>query len=118
MPVLLAALDPTIVTAIAGAILSGGLLGAAAMFRKSGPEADQIVAKTLIEVNEYLRKELDERDKKWAAEVERRDKEIDRLQGEIGRLRDRLKEVQDDLQRVESELSQVTRGSAPPARRP
>lgn len=95
------ALDPTLVTMIVGVILGGGGLTAYAVARKAGPEADQIVAATLIEVNKHLREEL-----------ALRDKEIEHLRDEVTRLRERLREVQDDLSRVETELTRVSQRTA------
>lgn len=90
-----AAIDPAIVTAIAGGVLSGGLIGALAIWRKSGPEAEQIVAATLIEVNEHLRKELALRDE------------------EIERLRKRLNELRRDFDALEAEFHKLSRGRTP-----
>ncbi len=88
-----AAIDPTVISAVSGALLGGGLLGGYAVYRKAGPEADQIVAKTLIEVNEYLRKEL-----------ELRDKEIDKL-------RKRLAQLRKDFNTLEEEFHKLSRGT-------
>lgn len=114
-----ATIDPGLVTAIVVALLGGGLLGGIAILRKSGPEAEQIVAETLIKVNEHLRTELERRDKEWQDQVDRRDREITRLRDEVNRLRERLSEVQEDLQKVETELTRVSEGTPPrpPVRR-
>ena len=72
----LAVLDPGIIAAAVAGMLGGGLVGAAAAWRKAGPEADQIVSETLIEVNEHLRQELT-----------LRDTEIDKLRGCLCKLR-------------------------------
>jgi len=94
--VILGAIDPTFITAVAGAILSGGLIGALAIYRKAGPEAEQIVAQTLIEVNEHLRKELALRDE------------------EIERLRKRLNELRRDFDALEAEFHKLSRGKPEP----
>jgi hypothetical protein len=100
-PELIASLvDPSLMTAIAGGLLGGGFIGGIAVWRKSGPEADQIVAKTLIEVNEFLRKELALRDE------------------EIEKLRKRLKDLRKDFNALEDEFHKVIEkrlNSPPPA---
>jgi peptidoglycan hydrolase CwlO-like protein len=116
--VIYGAIDPVVVTAIVAALLGGGWLGGLAIFRKAGPEAKQVVADTLIQVNQHLREELERRDKDWQTQIDRRDKEINHLRDEVKRLRNRLSEVQDDLQRVETELTEIgqsTRVPAPPS---
>jgi uncharacterized protein YlxW (UPF0749 family) len=100
---ILAAIDPTIITAMAAAILGGGFLTGIAIWRKSGPEAEQIVAATLIQVNEHLRKELELRDE------------------EIERLRKRLTQLRADFNTLEDEfraLAQRTRSMPPPPAAP
>jgi predicted RNase H-like nuclease (RuvC/YqgF family) len=84
-----AELDPIASAAIA-ALLGGGLIGSVVAARKAGPEAESIAARTLIEVNEELRKELDRRDKLIDA-LERRlthmREEIEGLEREVAELR-------------------------------
>lgn len=92
MTILIAAIDPTLVTALAGAVLSGGLVGALAIWRKAGPEAEQIVAATLIQVNEHLRKELALRDE------------------EIEGLRKRMSELRRDFDLLEVEFHKLSTG--------
>jgi peptidoglycan hydrolase CwlO-like protein len=115
---IVAAIDPGLVTAVAAALLGGGLLAGIGILRKSGPEAEKIVADTLIQVNQHLREELERRDKEWEEQVERRDREIERLRQEVNRLRGRLDGVQKDLERVETELGRVgASGGGPPERK-
>lgn len=97
MSFILAALDPSILTAGIAAVLGGGFAGGVAVWRKAGPEADQIVAKTLIEVNEHLRKELALRDE------------------EIDRLRKRLRELRRDFDALEDEFHKLARKKTDPS---
>lgn len=92
---ILAAIDPALVSTVVAGLLSGGLIVAVAIWRKSGPEAEQIVAATLIEVNEHLRKELALRDE------------------EIERLRKRLNELRRDFDALEAEFHQLSRNRPP-----
>lgn len=59
---ILAEIDSGTAVIVSG-ILGGGALAAIAAVRKAGPESESIAARTLIEVNNELRKELDRRDK-------------------------------------------------------
>lgn len=62
-----AAIDPGLFAAFITAILGAGGLGSFVAFRKAGKEADEIAARTLIAVNDELRKELKRRDEDIAA---------------------------------------------------
>lgn len=73
------AIDPSVLAVAVSTILGGGIIFAIAAYRKAGPEADAIAAKTLILVNEELRKELG-----------RRDQEIARLTRRVSDLEQRL----------------------------
>lgn len=85
----LAAVDPAF-TAIIGALLGGGIIQAIVRYRKAGPEIDQVVSKTLIEVNEYLRKELELRD------------------AEIDKLRRRLADLRRDFNALEKDFREMS----------
>lgn len=85
----LAVVDAGIVAAAIAGMLGGGLVGAAAAWRKAGPEADQIVSETLIGVNKHLRQEL-----------ELRDREIDKL-------RECLCTLRKDFSALETELHKL-----------
>jgi hypothetical protein len=71
-----AEIDPSIFAGVVTALLGGGALGAYAAWRKAGPEAESIAAKTLIAVNSELRAELARRDEAWATEMARKNEEI------------------------------------------
>ncbi|HEY3435083.1 MAG TPA: hypothetical protein VGK41_05475 [Solirubrobacterales bacterium] len=88
--IVLAAVDPAF-TAIVGAVLGGGIIQAIVRYRKAGPEIDQVVSKTLIEVNEHLRKEL-----------ELRDNEIDRLRKRLADLRRDFNALEDEFRELSS----------------
>jgi phage shock protein A len=82
-------LDPAL-TGLAGVVLSGGALGALVAFRKAGPENESLIARTLIEVNEELRKELDRKDKiicSLEKRMEHMRKEMESLEHDIAALR-------------------------------
>jgi phage shock protein A len=86
---IIAALDPAL-TAVAGAILTGGPIYAWISYRKAGPETESIAARTLIEVNEDLRKELDRKNKAIGSlekRLEHMRAEMDALQQELVQLR-------------------------------
>lgn len=85
----IAEISGPVIAAIAAGMLSGGLVSAVANWRKSGPEADQIVSRTLIEVNEHLRQEL-----------ELRDREIDRLRRRLSTLRKDFDALAEELQKL------------------
>jgi phage shock protein A len=85
-----AVLDPGVISAIAAALLGGGGIGAVAVWRKAGTEAESIAAKTLIEVNQFLRQELETRDK------------------EIKKLRERLAALRRDFDALEAEFQELT----------
>jgi phage shock protein A len=80
-----ASLDPAW-TALAGAILTGGPVYAAVSYKKAGPENESLAARTLIEVNEELRKELD-----------RRDRIIDSLEKRMGHMRREIESLEHDI---------------------
>lgn len=88
-----AAVDPGLVTTLAGALLAGGGGGALYAYRKAKPEAEAITSATLIEVNEFLRKELRSRDE------------------EIEALRKRLADLRRDFDALEAEFQKITSGS-------
>jgi predicted nuclease with TOPRIM domain len=88
-------IDATGAAAIAAALLGAGGIGGVLSFRKAGKEAENIAAKTLIEVNEELRREL-----------ARRDEEIERLRSKLTKLRR-------DFDALEAEFRQLA-GQRPP----
>ena len=57
------AIDGELIAPLATLILGGGLVKGIIDYRKAGPESESIAARTLIEVNEELRRELERRDK-------------------------------------------------------
>ena len=59
------------VIALLGLLLGGGFLGAIVTFRKAGAESASIATKTLIAVNEELRRDLTRRDTELAILRER-----------------------------------------------
>jgi uncharacterized protein HemX len=104
----LAAVDLSGAGVLAAAFLGAG--GAAGLFNvlkinkergQLDAKTDQIAADTLIKVNGELRRELERRDKEWAAEIKRRDDEIKRL-------RDRLAALRKDFDALEAEFQRVT----------
>jgi hypothetical protein len=103
----IAAIDPT--PLIAAATLSVGAVGSVLTYRKVKAEAESIAARTLIEVNEDLRKELTRREIAFKAELARRDAEITRLNAEVERLRESLSVLQRDFEAVAERLQNLTR---------
>lgn len=77
-------------SAVVATLLGGGFITAVVAWRKAGPEGESIAARTLIEVNQELRNELDRRDKLIDA-LERRlthmREEIEGLEKEVAALR-------------------------------
>lgn len=86
---MLAAIDPGLVGILVTAVIGSGGLGAYGAYRKAKPEAEAITASTLIEVNEFLRKELKQRD------------------DEIESLRSRLSKLRADFDALEAEFHKV-----------
>lgn len=87
---LLASLDPTVLGALVTALLGGSLVAAIAAYRKAGPEAEAIAARTLIQVNDELRKELSRRAAEHAVELAQRDDAIATLRERVAVLEARL----------------------------
>lgn len=67
-------------------ILGGGLVYAYVAFKKAGPETEGIAARTLIEVNDDLRKELD-----------RRDRTIDLLEKRLSHMREEIEILEQEV---------------------
>jgi hypothetical protein len=87
--VIFAEIDPIASVAVA-TLLGGGLLGSVVAWRKAGPEGESIAARTLIQVNEELRTELDRRDKLIDAlelRLTHMREEIEGLEREVAELR-------------------------------
>lgn len=80
---LIAAVEPSVLSAIVVAILGGGGVGAFLAYRKTGAEAESIAARTLIEVNEELRTEL----ARSREELGRARSEVEHARNEIAQLR-------------------------------
>lgn len=92
------------ITALAAALLGASGVGAVAALRKAGKEAENIATKTLIEVNDELRRELARRDQ----EIKRQYEEIVRLRGEITSLQAKLSSVQHDLGTLERQFLRLS----------
>lgn len=94
MPLLpLAGIDPGLFAAFVAAVLGAGGLGSILAFRKADKEADEIAARTLIAVNEELRRELERRDEEIATlrgRVDAQDHLLRVKNDEIGMLRERV----------------------------
>ena len=81
----IAEVDP-LVSAAVTAILSGGGFTAWRVARTASRESESIAARTLIEVNEELRKELD-----------RKDRIIDQLEKRMAHMRKEMESLEHDI---------------------
>lgn len=97
-------MDLSAFSLLIAALLGGSGIGAVAVLRKAKAESENIAAKTLIEVNAELRKELARRD----AEIKRQYDEIVRLRGEISNLQTKLSAVQKDLGTLERQFLRLS----------
>jgi chromosome segregation ATPase len=86
-------IDTPGVAALAAAILGTGGISALLTLRKAGREAENIAAKTLIEVNEELRREL-----------ARRDEEIESLRKKLAEVRAELVAVRRNVDDLDAQL--------------
>lgn len=81
----IAEIDP-LASAAVTAILGGGGFTAWRVARTAGRESESIAARTLIEVNEELRKELD-----------RKDRIIDQLEKRMAHMRKEMESLEQDI---------------------
>lgn len=100
---LIAAIDPGLFVAFVAAVLGAGGIGSIVAFRKAGKEADEIAARTLIAVNDELRKELRRRDDELSAlrgRVSEAESQLEAKEREVAELRRRLGDLEDEVHRA------------------
>jgi flagellar motility protein MotE (MotC chaperone) len=81
--------DASTLGVMVAALLGGGLLAGFAAYKRAGPESEAIAARTLIQVNEELRKELSRRALEHAQELKFRDEQIAALRERVAVLESR-----------------------------
>lgn len=88
---------------IAGATLVATLIGAVAAYIKAGREGRAIDTTSLIEVNEFLRRE----NVALRAEVTERDETIDTQRGQILSLQDKADDLHAKIEELQTELQRI-----------
>lgn len=101
------AIDATAVAAVVAALLGGGFIAAIAAWRKAGPEAEAIAAKTLIQVNDELRKELSRRAEESTLQLRQRDEQISALRERVAVLEQHEAAYADEIAKLTTQLEAV-----------